>query len=47
MGIIHTAKKDVPALLYKRYASEKPETAFNENKVINNVWLTVFYLYLT
>ncbi|CAG9559794.1 unnamed protein product [Danaus chrysippus] len=33
MGIIHTAKKDVPALLYKRYASEKPETAFNENKL--------------
>ncbi|CAH2105464.1 unnamed protein product [Euphydryas editha] len=33
MGIIHTAKKDVPAMLYKKYASEEPNTPYNENKL--------------
>ncbi|XP_064071534.1 nuclear factor NF-kappa-B p110 subunit isoform X1 [Vanessa tameamea] len=34
MGIIHTAKKDVPAMLYKKYASEAtPDTPYNENKL--------------
>ncbi|XP_050343891.1 nuclear factor NF-kappa-B p110 subunit isoform X2 [Nymphalis io] len=34
MGIIHTAKKDVPAMLYKKYATESaPDTPYNENKL--------------
>lgn len=32
MGIIHTAKKDVPHILYKKYA-EVPNSPYNENKV--------------
>ncbi|CAK1545863.1 unnamed protein product [Leptosia nina] len=33
LGIIHTAKKDIPTLLYKRYSQELKQNEFNERKL--------------
>ncbi|CAF4814982.1 unnamed protein product [Pieris macdunnoughi] len=33
MGIIHSAKKDIPTLLYKKYSQDMEQSEFNERKL--------------